>query len=88
MHQPPVQRKGLGPEERELLELHAEGWSSTLIASMSGLPLYEVGARLRALCAALDIAPRPDGCPPVNAARMWLVGEAHAADGTAVAAAA
>jgi hypothetical protein len=84
-HHLPVQRRGLGLEEHELLALHAEGWSSTVIASMLGLPVAEVGARLRALCAALDISPRADGCPPINAARMWLVGEARGADGGAVA---
>jgi hypothetical protein len=83
MHHPPVQRRGLGLEERELLELHAEGWSSALIASMLGLPRAETGERLRSLCAELDIAPRPDGYPPVLAARMWLVDEARHAGGLA-----
>jgi hypothetical protein len=77
MHHLPVQRRGLGLEERELLELHAEGWSSPLIASMLDIPAAEIAARLRALCAALDIAPRSDGRPPVHAARMWLVEEAR-----------
>jgi DNA-binding NarL/FixJ family response regulator len=87
-HHLPVQRRGLGLQEHELLELHAEGWSSTVIATMLGLPLGEVGARLRSLCAALDIAPRADGCPPVTAARMWLVSEArNGAEGGAVVAA-
>ena len=72
-----VQRRGLGIEEQELLELHAEGWSSALIASAMGLPLAEIGTRLRALCEALDIAPRADGCPPVLAARMWLLDAAR-----------
>jgi hypothetical protein len=77
MHHPPVQRRGLGIEERELLALHAEGWSSALIASTMGLPLSEIGTRLRALCEALDIVPRADGCPPVLAARMWLLDAAR-----------
>jgi len=78
MHHPPVQRKGLGPAEHELLELHAEGWSPKLIASTLGLSPAEVAERLRALCATLDVAPRADGSPPVHAARMWLVEEARA----------
>jgi hypothetical protein len=84
MHHPSVQRRGLGVEEQELLELHAEGWSSALIASAMGLPLAEIGSRLRALCDALDIVPRSDGSPPVLAARMWLVDEARRGDGLPV----
>jgi DNA-binding NarL/FixJ family response regulator len=79
MHHLPVQRRGLGPAEHELFELHAEGWSVALVAAMLSLTPAEVGARLRALCRALDIAPRADGCPPVHAARMWLLEEARAA---------
>jgi hypothetical protein len=71
-------------EEHELLALHADGWSSPLIASAMGLPLPEIGCRLRALCDALDIVPRPDGTPPVFAARMWLVDEARRGEGLPV----
>ena len=73
----PVQRETLGPQEHELLELHAEGWSSPVIASMLSLPPAEIASRLRSLCLALDMAPRNDGCPSVSAARMWLVEEAR-----------
>jgi hypothetical protein len=83
----PVQRGALGPQEHELLELHAEGWSSALIASMLGLPPAEVVARLRALSVALEMAPRSDGCPSVSAARMWLVDEARRDADAAVSAA-
>ena len=83
MHRPPVQRRGLGLEEHELLELHAEGWSPGLIASALGLSVAEIGERLHSLCEPLGIAPRADGCPPVNAARMWLVEEAQGSDGAA-----
>jgi hypothetical protein len=78
MHHLPVRRRGLGPAEHELLELHAEGWSVALVAAMLSLTPAEVAARLRALCCALEIVPRADGCPPVNAARMWLLEEARA----------
>jgi hypothetical protein len=76
MHHPPVQRRGLGLEDHELLELCAEGWSRGVIAAMMGIAPGEVGARLGALCALLGIAPRPDGGPTVYAARMWLVEQA------------
>jgi DNA-binding NarL/FixJ family response regulator len=84
-HHPPVQRSGLGPAEHELLELHAEGWSSPVIASMLGLAPTEIAARLRALCAVLGVAPREDGTPSVTAARMWLVEEARRDGGVAAA---
>lgn len=87
MHRPPVQRNGLGLEEHELLELHAEGWSPGLIASALGLPVGEIAARLQSLCEPLGIAPRADGYPRVNAARMWLVDEARGGDAAADAAA-
>ena len=87
MHRPPVQRRGLGLQQHELLELHAEGWSPGLIASALGLPVAEIGARLHSLCESLGIAPRDDGCPTVNAARMWLVEEAQGISDGAVAAA-
>jgi len=79
MHHLPVQRKGpLGRDQRELLELCAEGWSAPVIASVLGIERSELRARTRALCAALGIAARPDGRPTVHAARLWLVDEAHA----------
>ena len=85
-HHPPVQRSGLDPAQHELLELHAEGWSSPVIASMLGLAPPEIAARLRALCGALGVAPREDGTPTVTAARMWLVDEARRRDGGVAAA--
>ncbi|HEY3020360.1 MAG TPA: hypothetical protein VGJ32_09210 [Solirubrobacteraceae bacterium] len=68
----------LGRDEHELLELCAEGWSGPVIAALLGIERSELPARTRALCAALGVAPRPDGRPTVHAARLWLVGEAHA----------
>jgi hypothetical protein len=81
----PVRRDGLDPTEHELLEMHAEGWSSPLIASILGLAPAETAARLRSLCGALGIAPREDGSPSVNAARMWLLDEARREGGAAAA---
>jgi hypothetical protein len=75
MHRLPVQRSSLGRAERELLELCADGWSAPLIAAVLEVDRAETRARLRALCTRLRIAPRPDGRPPVHAARMWLVEE-------------
>ena len=75
----------MDPAEHELLELHAEGWSSSLIASMLDLPAAEIAGRLRSLCAALGMAPRKDGTPRLHAARMWLVEEAQRDGGAAAA---
>jgi hypothetical protein len=77
MHHLPVRRRGLDAEGRELLELCADGWSTTLIAAILEVGRAEADARLRALCPRLGMAPRPDGRPPVHAARMWLVEDAR-----------
>ena len=73
MHHLPVQRNALRPDERELLELCADGWSVPLIAATLHVERSTLRMRLRALCTRLGMAPRPDGRPPVHAARMWLV---------------
>ncbi|HEY3186279.1 MAG TPA: hypothetical protein VGJ70_02310 [Solirubrobacteraceae bacterium] len=87
LHHLPVQRTGsLGREERELLELCAEGWSASVIAGLLGIERAQLPERTRALCAALGVAPRPDGRPTVHAARLWLVAEARAHLGVARAA--
>ena len=70
-------RGSLGPDQRELLELCAEGWSTSVMAALLDVDRVELHERTRALCAALSIAARADGRPTVHAARLWLVGEAH-----------
>jgi hypothetical protein len=73
MHHLPVQRRGLDSDQRELLELCAEGWSAAVMVALLGIDRQRLRTRTRALCAQLGIAPRPDGRPPVHAARMLLV---------------
>ena len=77
MHLLPVHRRALGPDERELLEFCAEGWSVPLMCAALEADRASLTARLRALCTRLGMAPLPDGRPPVHAARMWLVEEAR-----------
>jgi DNA-binding NarL/FixJ family response regulator len=79
MHHLPVQRRGLDPDERELLELCAEGWSAGVIAALLGTDRAGLRSRLRELCAVLGIAPRSDGRPPMHAARLWMLAERLAA---------
>jgi hypothetical protein len=84
MHHLPVQRKGpLAPDERELLELCAEGWSATVMAGLLGIDRAELRARTDALCERLGIQGRTDGCPPVHAARLLVVEDARARDAVA-----
>ena len=77
MHHLPVQRRGLDSDERELLELCAEGWSAAVMVALLGIDRQRLRTRTRALCAKLGLAPRPDGRPPVHAARMLLVQDAR-----------
>jgi hypothetical protein len=80
MHHLPVQRNGsLGEDDRELLELCAEGWSAPVIANILTVEPEELRERMRGLCERLGIVPRADGHPPVHAARLWLVNEAREA---------
>ena len=80
MHHLPVQRDRPSPQDRELLELCAEGWSATVIAGVLGIGQATLRIRLRELCARLGITTRSDGRPPVHAARMCLVDEARASE--------
>ena len=73
MHRLPVKRSDLPPDERELLELCADGWSVPLIAAVLKVERPALRTQLWVLCTRLGLAPRPDGRPPVHAARMWLV---------------
>jgi hypothetical protein len=83
MHHLPVQRKGpLSSTDHELLELCADGWSSSLIAAMLGIDRESLGGRLHDLCDHLGVPPRGDGSPPVHAARLWLLDEAREASTT------
>jgi len=75
MHHLPVQRRGLDPDERELLELCAEGWSAPVMAALLNTDRAHLRTRLRGLCAKLGIAARPDGSPPLHAARMLVLDE-------------
>ena len=76
MHHLPVQRKGtLSPDERELLELCAEGWSATVTADLLGIGRAELRARTDALRERLGIA----ACTG-HAARLLLVVDARARD--------
>ena len=78
MHHLPVQRSGpLASADRELLELCAEGWSPAVIAGLLGVDAAAADARLRELCERLGLARRPDGRPPMHAARLLLVAEAR-----------
>ena len=73
MHHLPVQRDPLRPDDRELLELCAEGWSGPVIAGVLGIGQATLRIRTRELCQRLGVAPRRDGRPPVHAARMCLL---------------
>jgi len=81
MHHLPVQRKGpLGSDDRELLELCAEGWSAPVIAGLLGVERGALAEMLRSLCERLGVVARADGQPPVHAARLWLVNDALAGE--------
>jgi DNA-binding CsgD family transcriptional regulator len=83
MHHLPVQRNGpLSSSDHELLELCADGWSSSLIAEILGFDRETLAARLGDLCDRLGVTPRGDGSPPVHAARLWLIDEAREASAT------
>jgi len=86
MHHLPVQRKGpLAPDERELLELCAEGWSPKVMADLLGIDRAHLRAATEALCERLGLEAR-DGRPAMHAAQLLLVEDARARDAVARAA--